>query len=236
MRTQEEINRITARFSSPYSVENFLTKDQVQHLIDLFNSQQIEENKVYKNTGPITIDIVNFLEDSVVKLIFDKLVDEIGPFDLNAGFIFWTNYPHVVHNDDTYDFNDVYKGVTIPLQLEGEYSELPKLCFFNQHYFGGPAKFFNGDNDIPSYYNKQVYEYSEVQNLVTEPFDIELYKKYFTHVRYKWLNGLSIDKVLEWKPTSALIFDSLQLHAASDFRSLGIKSKLAISIFTRWKT
>jgi hypothetical protein len=233
MRTQEEINRIKSRFSEPYSIQNFLTKEDVDHLIQLFNTQQLEPNKVYKNTGPITIDITLFLDDPVVKNIFLKLEQLIGPFELNAGFIFWTNYPHIIHNDDTFEFKDVYKGITIPLSIEGDYTSLPSLCFFDQHYFQGPSKFFNGESDIPSFYNKQVYEYSEVEGTVDTEFDKDIYQKYFTHVKYKWLNGLSLSNVLEWKPTSALIFDSLQLHAASDFRSLGIKSKLAISIFTR---
>jgi hypothetical protein len=217
-------------------VQNFLTKEEVAHLIELFNSQRLEPNAVYKNTGPITIDIGLFLEDVVVKSIFEKLEKYIGPFELNAGFFFYTNYPHVIHNDDTYEFKDVYKGVTIPLQLEGEFDTLPELCFFDQHYYQGPSKFFKGDTDIPSYYNKQIYEYSEVEGVVNKPFDVELYKKYFTHLRYKWLDGLSLHSMLEWKPTSAMIFDSVNLHCASDFRSLGIKAKLGISIFTRWKT
>ena len=233
MRSQEQINQIKSRFSDPYSVQNFLTDDEVTHLIGLFNSQRLEPNAVYKNTGPITIDIALFLDDPVVKSIFEKLKSYIGDFELNAGFFFYTNYPHVIHNDDTYDFKDVYKGVTIPLQMEGTYTELPHLCFFDQYYYQGPSKFFNGDSDIPSFYNKQIYEYLEVENITAQPFNLDLYKKYFTHLRYKWLTGLSLQSMLEWKPTSALIFDSVKLHCASDFRSLGIKSKLGISIFTR---
>jgi hypothetical protein len=233
MRTQEEITKIKSRFSKPYSVENFLTDYQVQYLVNLFSSLKVEKNKVYKNTGPTTLDIVPFLDDPVIKLILDKLTDEIGTFELNAGFFFWTNYPHIIHNDDTYEYNDVYKGITIPLELEGNCTELPSLCFFDQHYFGGPAKFFNEDADIPTYYNKQIYEYIEVENLTVDPVDKGTYLKFFTHLKPKWLKGLSLQSVLEWKPTSALIFDSVQLHCASDFRQQRIRSKLGISIFTR---
>jgi hypothetical protein len=41
---------------------------------------------------------------------------------------------------------------------------------------------------------------------------------------------------LKWKPTDALVFDSVRLHCASDFRKLNIQSKLGISIFTKHKS
>lgn len=238
MRTEKDINRIKSRFSDPYGIYGFITEEEISHLIDLFennNASKINgyEGKVEKITGPITLNIEPFLEDPVVKKIFTKLKEHIGDFELNAGFFFRTDYPHIIHNDDTFEFKDVYKGVTIPLSMEGTYSQLPSLCFFDQCYYQGPSKFFNDDADIPTYYNKQIYEYSEVEGITDKPFDIDLYRELFTHLKYKWLSGLSLHSKLEWKPTSALIFDSVRLHCASDFRKLGIKSKLGISIFTR---
>ena len=117
--------------------------------------------------------------------------------------------------------------------LDGDYKRLPSLCFFNQCYYHGPSKFFNGDTDVPTYYNKQIYEYSEVEGVTNKDFDFNLYHDLFTHLKYKWLTGLSLQSTLEWKPTSILIFDSVRLHCASDFRKLGITSKLGISLFTR---
>jgi hypothetical protein len=58
---------------------------------------------------------------------------------------------------------------------------------------------------------------------------------YLTHLKYKWLEGLTLWGTIKWKPGTAIIFDSVRLHCASDFRKLGIKSKLGISIFTRKK-
>lgn len=238
MRTQEEIDRIKSRFSEPYVIYGLLTEADIKHLVSIFrthNQDKINgyEGKIKKNTGPVTLGLEPFLEDPVVKKIFSRLKEHIGEFEMNAGFFFETDFPHIIHNDDTFDLKDVYKGITIPLMLEGDYTELPKLCFFDQCYFNGPAKFFAGDSDIPTYYNKQLYEYSEVEGVTTKPFDKTVYDKLLTHLRYKWLSGLSLHSSLEWKPTTALVFDSVRLHCASDFRKLGIKSKMAISIFTR---
>ena len=132
----------------------------------------------------------------------------------------------------------VDKGITIPLRLDRDspVDEFPELCFFDQCYFHGPSKFFNGDSDIPTFYNKQIYEYSEVDGVLdSKTFDSDIYERYFTHLKKKWLEGLSFKSSIIWKPGSCIIFDSVRLHCASDFRKLGYKSKLGISIFTKKK-
>jgi hypothetical protein len=232
MRTLEQINSIKAKISNPYVIENFLSFNDIDYLIKLFNSQETFENKVYKNTGPITLDIKPYSEDPVVSKIIYKLVKEIGPFDITAAFFFQTEFPHIIHNDDSFELPDnVYKAITLPLSMEGFAGEYPKLCFFNQFYFHGPSKFFNGDDSIPTYYNKQIYDYQDVSGLVDTPFDDN--NNYFTHLKSQWLEGLSLHSTLDWIPGNALVFDSTRLHCASDFRTLGIRSKLGISIFTK---
>jgi len=180
------------------------------------------------------LDIKQFLGDPVVAKIIDKLTEEIGQFELTAGFFFTTNYPHIIHNDDTFELPDgVYKGITIPLKAYVSNST-PKLCFFDQFYFHGPAKFFYGDTNIPTYYNKQLYDYQEVDGISdTMLIDESTRVSYLTHLKPKWLNGLTFWGTLDWLPTSALIFDSTRLHCASDFRQQGITHKLGISIFTK---
>jgi len=234
MRNQSQIETIKEKISDPYIIDDFLSVDDIDYLIKLFNSQEIAENKVYKNTGPGTLDIEPYLEDSVVSKIIDKLVKEIGPFEITSGFFFTTNYPHVIHNDDTFKLPDgVYKGITIPLKAYGS-DRIPKLCFFDQFYFHGPAKFFYGDKDIPTYYNKQVYDYKEIDGILdTMLIDESTRVSYLTHLKPKWLTGLTFWGTLDWRPTSALIFDSTRLHCASDFRQQGITHKLGISIFTK---
>ena len=233
MRTKQAADFIKIRIIEPYSLEAFISERDVAYLIALFESQKTAPNAVYKNTGPITIDINNFSEDPVITNVIKKLKEELGPFEITAGFFFTTNYPHIIHNDDTFELPDeVYRGITLPLQItrtSGE--ELPRLCFFDQFYLHGPAKFFNGDTDMATYYNKQVYEYSDVDGLVNT--DIVDTDQLLTHLKPSWLKGLSLHSSLEWRPGNALIFDSVRLHCASDFRRLNIKSKLAISIFTK---
>lgn len=232
MRTAEQILKIKKSFDFPKKIDNFLTEKELNELIFLYKNCDQTTPVVYKNTGPITVDIKDHLDLPVFQKILKSLEKEIGKFKITAGFFFWTNYPHIIHNDDTYELPDtVYKGITIPLYMENFLGQFPKLCFFNQHYFHGPAKFFNGSDNIPTFYNKQIYDYSLVDNKTDENFIDD--NNLFTHLNPKWLEGLSLQTTLDWKPGSALIFDSVQLHCASDFRQLKIKSKLGISIFTK---
>lgn len=235
MRSTEEISIIKKEISNPISYENVLSAVELDHLIYLFDSEQ--NKKIYKNTGPITLDLYHYYNDSMVKNLLDRIKLIIGNYDIASAFFFKTNYPHILHNDDTFELPvNVYKAITIPLKLYSESTSIvnhPKLCFFNQFYFHGPSKFFNGDSGISTYYNKQIYNYSDVDGLVDYEFDISWYEKYFTHLKLKWLKGLSFHSSLDWIPGNILIFDSVRLHCSSDFRKLGIKEKLGISIFTK---
>lgn len=225
MRTQEQISSIKNRLASPYAVEQFLNHTELTELVQLFENTQ--QGKVYKNTGPITLSLD--LDYPLIASILERLKSKIGTFEVTAAFFFYTETPHIIHNDDTFELPEVYKGITLPLRIDG--NGIPKLCFFKQHYFHGPAKFFNGSKNVPTYYNKQVYDYAEVDGITNIPFTDE--QNMLTHLRSSWLSGLSLDSTLDWVPGNALIFDSVQLHCASDFTQLGINSKLGISIFTK---
>jgi len=236
MRTPEKVSKIFESIGEPYAVSDFLNKDQISHLIKIFENQGSKKGPysdlIQKNTGPITLDLYNYYQDPIVKEVLMNLEQYIGKYEITAAFFFRTDYPHIIHNDDTFELPDtVYKAITLPLSLEGFSGTFPKLCFFDQFYFHGPAKFFKGSSDIPTYYNKQLYDYRDVHGLVNEKFIDD--QKYFTHLKPQWLEGLSLHSTLEWVPGNALIFDSVRLHCASDFRTLGIKSKLGISIFTK---
>lgn len=228
MRSQQDRELLKSRFTDTICLDNFLTAEEVQYLIDLF---ECSDNKVYKNTGPVTSSIKN---NDIMVSIVDRLKPHIGNFTVYSADFFNVTFPHIIHNDDLKTFPLTYKAITLPLKINYKVPSrsLPKLCIFDQYYLEGPAKFFNGDADIPTYYNTQVYEYSEVQNKSTTAIDQDTVKKYLTHIKPSWLTDLSINSVHDWQPGSAIIFDALKLHCASDFRRLGITSKLGISIFT----
>jgi hypothetical protein len=231
MRTPEQISQIKTTVQDPYEIKNILTVEEVNCLIEIFKNQPTD-NKIYKNTGPVTLDLKSNINNPIIIKILALIENSIGPFEITAAFFFQTSFPHIIHNDDSFELPDnVYKAITLPLSMEGFSGEYPKLCFFDQFYFHGPSKFFNGNDLIPTYYNKQVYDYQDVSGFVDIPFADNY--DYFTHLKPQWLEGLSLHSALDWIPGNALVFDSTRLHCASDFRALGIRSKLGISIFTK---
>jgi len=238
-RTREQIDRIKENFSSPFSVEKILNECEIDYLEKIFddsnNTNNFYEGKVFKNTGPITLDLQHYHGDLVISRVLEKLKTYIGNFDITASFFFKTDFPHIIHNDDTYELpSNVYKGIALPIKIyPSSVKEFPKLCFFDQYYFHGPSKFFYGDENIPTYYNKQLYDYIDIENLSFNGIDSESMKDYFSHIKPSWLTGLSVNSMIDWIPGNAIIFDSVRLHCASDFRKLGISSKLGISIFTK---
>lgn len=239
MRTVNQISKIKNTFDEPKSIINFLSQEDIDHLVNVYdnsrNTQDPYQGKIKKNTGPVTLDISMYLEDPVITKIVNSLKQHIGEFEITAGFWFKTDYPHIIHNDDTFELPDnVYKAITIPLKLYGNnIINHPKLCFFDQYYFHGPSKFFKGETFVPTYYNKQIYEYNDVDNLTQNPINDSTYQKYFTHLKKSWLEGLSFSKAEPWIPGNAIVFDSVRLHCASDFRKQNVVAKLGISIFTK---
>lgn len=234
MRNEKQIAEIQKQFSDPYVIDDFLSGDDIQHLVDIFN---LAKNKIHKNTGPVTLDIKPYILDPVVLKILERIKLEIGPYEITTGFFFQTSYPHVIHNDDLFQLPDkIYKAISIPLtfNVSRPLINFPKLCFFDQFYFHGPAKFFKGNKELPTYYNKQIYDYRDVDGLTTaQLISQDTYRELFTHMDPKWLEGLSLHSTIDCIPGTAMVFDSVRLHCSNDFRKLGIESKLAISIFTR---
>jgi hypothetical protein len=228
MRTKEEKDQIIKNYSDPYEVEGYFKDNEIKFLIDEFKKSS---SKIFKNTGPIT---VNFdINDPKYLWLKNKIISQLGTVDFTASFFFYTDRPHVIHNDDTYELPKVYKGITIPLEYLGGFSH-PYLCFFDQYYLEGPAKFFKGGVNYPEFYNKNVTDYKDVQGLTNEGISETFRLKYLTHLKSEWLEGLSVNNVLPWRPGNMLVFDSTKLHCASNFLQYGIRSKLGVSVFTKF--
>jgi hypothetical protein len=56
--------------------------------------------------------------------------------------------------------------------------------------------------------------------------------KMLGHLKSKWLEGLSVHCYFPWTIGSIIAFDSLRLHCSSNFKNIGIKRKIGLSIFT----
>lgn len=232
MRTLEQELELASFFSPTVLLERILTDDDIRELISIYDNSP---NKIYKNTGPVTLDLTaEMLTHAAIRKIFAAVKDAVGEFQFMSGFFFEVTSPHIIHNDDSFMYPRTFKGMTIPLRIEREYESesYPKLCFFEQYYLGGPSKFMKGSKNVPSYYNQILYEYDGVKNLVDTPFPDEIRSELMPHIRPANFEGLSFKESYDSIPGNVLVFDAVRLHAASDFRKVGITKKLGISIFT----
>lgn len=229
MRTQEQIDKIKKKQSGPVSFKNLLSEVDISNLLDYYfsNSDQV----IKKSTGPTVLKISP--DEAVLNRVLKKIENIVGNFDVRYAHFFDVTGPHIIHNDDTFEYPNCYKAFTIPLKIYGNSTDI-NLAVFDQYYYGGPAKFVNGEDTSGwnVHYNTFLTDYNSVEGINNKGIDAELQQKYLTHLRPSWLEGLSINAMLPWTIGNVLCFDSLALHCSTDFNAVGVERKIGLSVFT----
>ena len=144
-----------------------------------------------------------------------------------GGNFFSTPIPFFVHTDSGTPEHKPDLNLVIPLKEQDDFNTV----VFNQTYDGNGAHFYVGSTFkyFPDpIYNKRLEDYSEVHGCVDEPFDVDDYIRYLTHIPYASLNGLSISEVHHWQLGKGIIIPSKRLHCASNFT--GTKEGLTLLI------
>ena len=228
MRSQEQIDKIKEKQSKPVQQINFLDKDATNQILDYYFDNR--DKAEIKPTGPKCLYIKE--GDGVIDDILVSLRQTFGNFKVRNAQIFDTTVPHILHNDDGKDYPNAYKAFTIPLMVfEGNELDA-KLCMFDQYYYGGPAKFCNGEKFESNTYNSIVTDYKDVDGLNDKGISKDLRKDLLSHLNEKWLEGLTLQAYFPWIIGSYIAFDALQIHSASNFTTKGIPRKIGLSIFT----
>jgi len=225
MRSTEQINQIKRFESDPFQVHSIITQSDVDKLLDTFENSE----KIVKATGPVVAEIDH--GDPILTKILTQLTSVLGNFDIRYAHFFSVERPHVLHIDDDFDYPNSYKAITVPLWHNGLSD--PKFFVFNQHYYSGPAKFFKDREIDPDvHYNAPVTDYSNIDGL-DETGIPNFLREQIDHLKDPWLDGLSIKAYFPWTITSAIVFDSLQIHSAGNFAKQGVTKKIGLSIFTK---
>jgi len=227
MRTEEQNNILRSLQSPSIQAFGLLSFAEIETFLHYYKTS---EDVIEKNTGPKVLFLKK--DEPFLLELVEKLKQQFGDFKVRSAQIFEVNSPHVIHNDDDLKQIMCYKGILVPLEINGNSNNI-NFVTYDQYYYGGPAKFFNGEKfNGKVFYNQPVCDYSNVENLSNDQIDESTYKKYFTHLDRKWLQGLTVEKIFPWTIGSAVCFDSLRLHSASNFKAQGITSKIGLSIFT----
>jgi len=225
MRTPEQIDRIKRGHGRPYTIAGI----PLSGLLDYYFDNQA--SVVQKTTGPRVLRVDP--DEVTFAPLVSTLMRHIGDCKIRYMHFFDVTTPHIIHNDDEFEYPDCYKAFTIPLKIYGASDDV-KLFVFDQYYYGGPAKFVNGEDasEFAVHYNTFLTDYSGVENCTSEQIDAQVKLEYLSHLQDDWLQGLSIADSLSWRVGNALCFDSLALHCSSDFTAKGIERKIGMSIFT----
>ena len=227
MRSNKQIAAIKKTHSPPVQLLNALDANKIEFLLNYYHSQ----DKIKKNTGPKVVYIQE--GTGVIDDILIPLRKQFGNFKVRSCHFFEVETPHVLHIDDDFKLPNTYKAFTIPLWVDRNDCDKIKLIMFDQYYYGGPVKFFNGESSVDkTYYNVPLFDYSDVENKSNKNIPKIVKQKLLSHIKDQWLENLSISDYFPWSIGSIISFDSLRIHCSSDFRNVGINKKIGLSIFT----
>lgn len=228
MRTQQQIEEIKKTHSDSIQMHNVLDQQSISDLLEYYHCS----DKTEKNTGPKVVYVKE--GDGIIDNILPILRLQFGNFKVRSCHFFDVTKPHVLHNDDSFDYPQSYKAFTIPLWVsKGDCNKI-KLVMFDQYYYDGPAKFFKGEDfsEEPFFYNQPVYDYSRIENLTDKGIPSPIRNAMLSHLNSRWLEGLSVSSFFPWTIGSVIAFDSLRIHCSSNFTKIGVEQKIGLSIFT----
>jgi hypothetical protein len=203
--------------SNPLIIKNFLKKEEIKKIQDLYKDLPVEINnkrqKINKKKW-----ITSFYSN-LQKRIIQKIKKKIGNFKLDNpktknGFesfgLFQESYKPVnLHVDTGFDFKKIiFKQILLPLSSKGE------TVVFKNRFYGCSTTFSIDPRELKAKgYNKRSSEHLKIFS--GKNFDKKKHKKYLKHENIKNLKGLEIDMVYRWKLGEILIWDRAQLHCSS---------------------
>mgnify|MGYP006153362805 CR=1 FL=1 len=212
-----QINKIKKYEGNAFVIKNFLTKEQVKKIKELYKDLPIEidnkRQKIIKKKWPT--NLLNKIQKKFIK----KLKKKIGNFKIDNpktkegyksfGLFQESSKPVNLHVDTGFSFKKIsYKQFLLPLTAKGE------TIIFKNRFYGCATTFSIDPKELKAKgYNKRSSKHLKIFN--GKDFNKKIYKKYLKHENIKNLKGLEVELVYKWKLGDILIFDRSQLHCSS---------------------
>ena len=229
------INEIK-KLESPAKVVKLFSNNEINKLIDLYNSLPITVHNKKQNV--IKKRWLKNYNKELDSLYLSKLNEVLGDFKMDNlksesgedffGLIQESIGPIGLHSDGGFDENSIiYKQVLVPLTSQGE------TVIFENRWYGGSTSFTINEDElkiIPSKKGQNIRTSEHLKIYSKDKFDKTFHKKYLVHENINNLKGLKVQMVYNWKIGEVLIFDRTHLHASS---SNIINSKIGIATFTK---
>jgi hypothetical protein len=213
----QKIKKIKENESRAIIIKNFLTKNQIKKIKNLYKNLPIEINN--KRQKIIKKKWIASFYPNLQKIFIQKLKKKLGNFKLDnpktknslSSFgLFQESYKPVgLHVDTGFDFKKIiFKQFLLPLSSKGE------TIVFKNKFYGCSTTFSIDPKELKAKgYNKRSSEHLKIFS--GKNFDRKKHKKYLKHENIKNLKGLEIDMVYKWKIGEVLIWDRTQLHCSS---------------------
>jgi len=173
------------------------------------------------------------------EMLNSKLQEIIGPHVLD--FYAWQEaiLPWKIHADLRWYADKIpYKVILIPIDVigndESSWQDTYSLTFKQRDYLRNNPDTNTGSkgNTDQAAWDRSIDQPNVEGCIDGYAISPEIHQEYLSHVPYEYLEGLEIDKIFQWKPGSAVIWDQDQLHCADNFLARNIKTKLSIILFT----
>ena len=195
---------------------------------------------VYHITFPMLYEVVS---DIVRPKIYDHFGNDVifysdvskDPMSVGDQF-FKSKRPYGLHTDAVTHLEGYrpYKDIIIPIALEGIHES--QYVTFNQRYRGRATHFMKGriKGSFANYANvirHQDYEEYGVERIDRSGRDHDVLQKIMPdHIPISVYEGLTIEKILPWRPRCAIVHDTSVLHAPADYRAQGCKVKVGLTL------
>ncbi len=234
------------QYDESYVVKDFIN-DSERDIMSSFFKEHFEKigmninDHVLHITYPMLIkEISEIIRPKIYEhfgddVIFYSDVAKDDPISVGDQF-FKSVKPYGLHTDAVTHINGYrpYKDIIIPIDLDKV--DETHYVTFNQRYRGRATHFMKG-RDIGSFANyanvirHQSYEDYGVEGIEHNEKDMRILEKIMPrHIPMSIYEGLSIEKILKWRPKDALIHDSSVLHAPTDFREQGAEYKTGLTL------
>jgi hypothetical protein len=216
--------------------DNLLNQEELQELLDYFyiDDELTDAREFVRSKHPKWGE--TDWPEHLIKRVCDSVLDE--EYEVEEVVINDSKISFQIHTDNGYSNDKSYKGVLIPLTTFGG---VGSTVYFDNYYHGDAAKFVSSEDPYKNHkrdetknlttQDQRIHDYSVLENYTGHDFPRDDYENYLNHIPYENLHGLKLDRVVEWQPGSAIVFDRNQLHAASSQH----QRKIGISVFVNKK-
>lgn len=218
------------------TLKNWITDDELFALRRMFDTiEWPEHGTTSKYAGASYSDP---LGKPVQEIFEDKLHQTIGDHQLDFFAFQEAINPWKIHADLRWYSDKIpHKVVLVPLDVISNtdfdgWADTYSIAFDQRNYLRKPAgtgdREGNVDQDWVRPYDDQQVEQCDLGYCI----DQETHKKYFSHMPYVHLEGLTINNIFRWSPGDAVVWDQSQLHCADNFLANNISTKYSLIFFT----